>query len=93
MVVAYLLVCLNYLNAASINVFRYTLQLILITPFLTALRVRLCENVASEDESMRNTTKKCSLCMINEHFELNYNAEALSALVFTQSGANNRGFR
>jgi hypothetical protein len=52
-----------------------------------SLCARLCENVTSEGEARRNKTKKRSLYMINEHFELNFNAESASAVVFTQSGA------
>jgi hypothetical protein len=47
----------------------------------------LRENVSSEGEARRNTAKNSSLYMINEYFELNFNAESSSAVVFAQSGA------
>jgi hypothetical protein len=42
---------------------------------------RLLKNVMSAGKTRQNSTKKRSLCAINEHFEEDFNAVLLSAIV------------
>jgi hypothetical protein len=43
---------------------------------------RLLKNVMSAGKTRQNSAKNCSLCVINEYFEPNFNAVWPSAIVF-----------
>jgi hypothetical protein len=45
---------------------------------------RMLKNVMSVGKTRQNPTKKRSLCVINEHFEEDFNAVLPSAIVFQQ---------
>jgi hypothetical protein len=45
---------------------------------------RMLKNVMSVGKTWQNPTKKRSLCVINEHFEEDFNAVLPSAIVFQQ---------
>ena len=52
--------------------------------------IRVLKNVMSAGQTRQNSAKKRSLCVINEHFEPNFNAVWPSAIVFQHPAKDRR---
>jgi len=60
----------------------YEFVLKLIVNFIKTILNRPVKNVMSAGKTRQNPTKKRSLCFINEHFEVGFNAVLSYAIVF-----------